>query len=249
MLLGSSDAQGIATMPTGGFIVRPRAYRTTLRMICDTGRARLRSNRPSLDTRMISWDDGTPWQVAMRLERPAPEQYQLVGELLRDETVRPLSDANWIHESGLVLFGESLSRLDSDQVWPLVQKLWTAGEFELGDDPSAFLAEYHALPNMPRLSLPAGEMHIESDAAPVPMVRITSGAGSWRASRRRGCTAQKRAASRAARRTGPTPSASASCACAIVQLCSSCQAALASYSVAYRLCAVGGRGVGGGEGA
>lgn len=182
MLLGSSDAQGIVAMPTGGFIVRPRAYHTTLRMICETGRARLRSNRPSLDSRMIGWDDGIPWQVAMRLGRPTPEQYQLVGELLREDLVRPLGDASWIHESGLVLFGNTLARLDSDQVWPLVQKLWTAGEFELGDDPAAFLAEYHALPNMPRLSLPAGEMHIESDAAPLPVVRITSGAGSWRAS-------------------------------------------------------------------
>lgn len=182
MLLGSSDAEGITTMPTGGFIVRPRAYRTTLRMLCDTGRTRLRSNRPSLDARLISWDDGTPWQVAMRLDRPTPDGYQLVGELVREDTVRLLSEASWLHESGLVLFGETLSRLDSDQVWPLVQKLWTAGEFELGDDPSAFLAEYHALRNMPRLSLPDGEMQIESDAAPLPMVRVSSAGGSWRSS-------------------------------------------------------------------
>lgn len=174
MLLGSAEAPGVTGMPASGFIVRPRAYGTTLRSICDTGRARLRSNRPSLDGRVVRWDDGEPWQVSVRMEHTT-NGYQLVGDLHRDQTVRPLGDARWVHESGVVLFADQLARLDAQTVWPLVQRLWTAGEFDLGEDPSPFLAAYHELPNAPRLTLPPGEMQTEADAAPVPTLQVSRG--------------------------------------------------------------------------
>jgi len=175
MLLGSSEATGVTGMPPGGFLLRPRAYGTTLRTMCETGRAMLRSNRRSLDRRVLRWDDGAPWTVSLRIERPSAERYVLVGDVQRDGTSRPLADSDWITEHGLIVLGDTLARFDAQQIWPLVQRLWYASEFELGDDPSPFLSAYHALRQAPRLSLPPGELQSEADAAPQPHLTISSG--------------------------------------------------------------------------
>ncbi|MBL0938874.1 MAG: DEAD/DEAH box helicase [Gemmatimonadaceae bacterium] len=175
MLLGSSDVTGVTGMPSGGFVVRPRAYGTTLRTMCDTGRAMLRSNRRSLDGRVLRWDDGAPWTVVLRVERPAADRYLLVADVQRDGISRPLADTDWINEHGLIVLGDTLGRFDAQQIWPLVQRLWRMSELELGDDPSPFLSAYHQLRSAPKLTLPPGELQSETDDAPQPHLTITSG--------------------------------------------------------------------------
>ncbi|WP_053333850.1 DEAD/DEAH box helicase [Gemmatimonas phototrophica] len=182
MLHGSQMVQHVTGMPPDGFHVPPRAYGTTLRAICDTGRALLATSRRSLDGRVMKWDDGAPWTVALRVERPDAERYALVGDVQRDGLSRPLADVEWVSPKGLIIQGDTLARFDAQDIWPLVHRLWYDSSLDLGDDPSPFLADYHLLRTAPKLSLPPGELQTEADAAPVPYLSITSGPDAGRRS-------------------------------------------------------------------
>lgn len=182
MLLGAVDVPAARAMPAEGFNVPPRAYGTTLRAICDTGRALLATSRRSLSGRVMQWDDEAPWTLVLRVERPSLERYALVADVQRDNTSRPLADVDWVSPKGLIVLGNTLARFDAQDVWPLVQRLWYDSSLDLGEDPSPFLAEFHTLRTAPRLSLPPGELQTETDAAPVPFLSITSGPDNGRRS-------------------------------------------------------------------
>ena len=169
LLLGTSDPRHLTGMPANGFVVPPRAYPTTLRLLCETGRALVRSQKPSLDGRVLRWDEGAAYTVQLRVTTSdAPNaHYALTASLVRDKQDRPLHDFDVVTPHGLVLKGEMLSRLDAGALQPLLMVLWREGDLDLGEDPSAFLEQYHGTPGLPALALPDGTVHTEFDVTPL----------------------------------------------------------------------------------
>lgn len=166
LLLGTAEHRHVTGMPSGGFVVPVRAFGTTLRLICETGRAMVHSQKPSLNGRTLRWDNGAPYKVQLRVSLLPSSHYALSAHLLREGEAIPAADADVITPTGLVLVGESLSRIDLGALQPLLAVLWRQGELDLGPDPSAFLSQYHTTPGVPPLSLPDGAVHTETEVTP-----------------------------------------------------------------------------------
>jgi superfamily II DNA or RNA helicase len=189
MLVGAHEEEGITGMPAGGFAVRPRAFGTTLRMICDTGRARVRSADRTIDGRLVKWDDGAPWKLQLRVEMEVDATYSLSGTLTRDRATVYFDQVKWLHGSGLVLIADSasngtgplsLARCEHAGAWPLAMAMRGNGSLSLGADPSSFLEQFHRLPKVPPISLPKGDELDSVDITPVPVLQISREMGGWR---------------------------------------------------------------------
>jgi len=181
MLLGPSDLRGVTGLPTGGFFVRPRAFATTLRLMCETGRARTRSARADLHDRPLHWDDGEPWRFRLRITRSSDGEHQLMGVFCRGVDEHAVSKPQWVHPAGVILMEDAVAAFDHEGAFPMVAALRATETLPLGQDPSDFLEQLHRLPHIPALDLPEGEALSSSDVAPTPCLTITSGAPSWRA--------------------------------------------------------------------
>ncbi len=181
MLLGSADVRGMTGLPTGGFFVRPRAFATTIRLMCETGRARTRSTRAELHDRHLHWDDGAPWRFRLRITRASDGEHQLSGVFYRGDDEHAVSAPQWVHSAGVMLMTDRVAAFDHEGAFPLVAALRTAVTLPLGQDPSDFLEQVHRLPHIPALELPEGEALRSSDVVPTPCLTITSGTPSWRA--------------------------------------------------------------------
>ncbi|MCA2990293.1 DEAD/DEAH box helicase [Gemmatimonas sp.] len=170
LLLGTSDTTPDAAMPANGFVIPLRAFPTTLRLLCETGRSMVRSLKPSLEGRVLRWDDGAPYTVQLRVTTSAAptsaSHYALTASLVRDRQEHALHDVDVLTPSGLMLKGDALARVESGVLQPLLALLWREGELDLGDDPSAFLEQYHGTPGLPALALPDGTVHTEFDVTP-----------------------------------------------------------------------------------
>lgn len=185
MLVGANPEEGITGMPVGGFAVRPRAFSTTLRMICETGRARLRSSDRAIDGQLVRWDDGAPWKLQLRVEMEVDATYSLTGTLTRDRSTVYFDQVKWLHSTGLVLLADSsgalsLTRCEHSGAWPLALAMRGGGSLSLGPDPSSFLEQFHRLPKVPPISLPKGDELDSVDITPVPILEISRELGGWR---------------------------------------------------------------------
>ena len=186
LLLGTADATHLTGMPAGGFVLPPRAFEPTLRLICETGRAMVKSQRPRLHGRALQWDAGAPYTTRVHvngtpdtgfvltatLERAAPATVApdtAAGTASGTVTV-PVHTVDYFIGNDLVLIGSVLARLDGGALLPLVNTIWREGDLELGDDLTEFLQRYHAAPGVPALQLPEGAMHTETDITPVPCI-------------------------------------------------------------------------------
>src|SRR5262249_33561532 len=65
------------------FLLRGAAVETTLQLICETGRCRVRRTRGERPTETATWDNGPPWKFHLRITRSA-DGYELGGVLLRN---------------------------------------------------------------------------------------------------------------------------------------------------------------------
>jgi superfamily II DNA or RNA helicase len=186
MLLGANPEEGITGMPAEGFAIRTRAFSTTLRMICDTGRARIRSADRKIDNKTVKWDDGAPWKLQLRVETERDGSYSLGGSLTRPNTFSvSLEDVKWLHRSGIALIADnkgalSLARCEHAGAWPLALAMRETGTLPLGIDPSPFLEQFHRLPTVPPITLPKGEELDSVDTTPIPMLTISRELGGWR---------------------------------------------------------------------
>ena len=180
MLLGATDLRGAVGMPTGGFVVRQRAFDTTLRLICDTGRARVRSKRAEVNGRVLRWENGPPWRLRLRISRTSNDNCALVGEVCRGDESLAVTVPEWVQAEGLMLRGDTLCRLDADGAFALLVALRETPSIPLGPDPSDFLEQLHRLSHAPELALPDGESLSTVDDPPIPSLVVTRAVASWR---------------------------------------------------------------------
>ena len=182
LLLGTSPAANVTGMPATGFVIPPRAYEPTLRLICETGRALVKSQRPSLDKRQLQWDDGAPYTLHVEVVSGTDGSYKLTGALAREgsDTHLPIHDVDFLVGNDLLLTGRTLTRVELGALQPLAAALWRDGELDIGDDLTDFLEQYHATPGLPPLSLPDGALHTETDVPPVPYIVTQADVGGLR---------------------------------------------------------------------
>ena len=88
MLLGTRAEHAWYQPPTGRrYAIAETSYDTTLRLMCETGRCRIRSQAGELEPPVATWDGGDPWELVLELiSTQDGDGYLLVARLYRNET-------------------------------------------------------------------------------------------------------------------------------------------------------------------
>jgi hypothetical protein len=140
-------------------VVTPAMYDLLLPRLCATGRLTwlLDSSMPPEEGRSLSWDGGEPWRLRLRVDAEQPAaNYSLRGELFRGDQVRSLSDPVLMLAHGLVLFQESLGRLDAAEHFPWIATLRKNPRIEVPrNEQQLFLQWLWGRQALPTLELPA----------------------------------------------------------------------------------------------
>jgi len=102
--------------------ISPSLQDVLLPRLCGSGRFvwLLNNGMPLEEGRTIAWDDGPAWQFRLAIQPDeARRQWTIQGQLYRGEQAVPLTDAVLLLSHGLVLFPQTLARLDAaaDFAW------------------------------------------------------------------------------------------------------------------------------------
>ena len=163
-----------------GFVVERGAFDTTLRLLCETGRCRLRREHHDHPTEALRWDgDAAPWELLLRVDRTG-DTLLVRGVLAREGTEMPLEVPDFIHSSGVIVAGGRVSRYAVERDFGLLTELRANGPLRVPDAQlPALLARLHSLPRLPRLELPPGIALTVERPAPVPSVALTTPTQAW----------------------------------------------------------------------
>ncbi len=138
--------------------ISPAMYDQLLPQLCATGRFvwLLDVALPVDEGRRVAWDDGPPWQFRLCLEpNEAKQCWRIVGQLQRGEQAAPLTDAVLLLGHGVVLFADTLARLDAQQDFPWISALRQSPTIEIPyADRDDLLKRLWTLPNLPQVQLP-----------------------------------------------------------------------------------------------
>ncbi|MCA8992256.1 MAG: SNF2 helicase associated domain-containing protein, partial [Planctomycetaceae bacterium] len=159
-----------------------------LPLMAQTGHLRYLGDSESEFT-PLTWDDGSAWKLALRLERPAEdEDWTLVGEVCREGETLPLNQCQLLLPGGLVLLGQSIARLDDFGAFDWVDLV--TGEQRLTAPPGEekeLVDQLLDMPTLPQLDLPP-ELRLEEvkpEPKPVLTMRSPRSRG-WRQERIQG---------------------------------------------------------------
>ena len=138
--------------------ISPAMYDQLLPQLCATGRFvwLLDAALSAEEGRRVAWDDGPPWQFRLRLDPDQAQQcWRIVGQLQRGEQTAPLTDAVLLLGHGIVLFADTLARLDAQQDFPWISALRQTPTIEVPyADRDDLLKRLWTLPNLPQVQLP-----------------------------------------------------------------------------------------------
>jgi superfamily II DNA or RNA helicase len=180
MLLGASDDFGYGHgfgAHSSQFALLPPMWEIALPLMCSTGRCALRQSAIGEEFTALQWDDGAPWEFALRV---APveghKQYSVSGVLRRGEAEMALSHPKLLVAGGLVFYDDRVAPLtDFDVfVWTNLLRARDALHFAKGEA-DEFIDELLQLPRQPRLEL-AEELRFEIVSVhPKPSLAIKPG--------------------------------------------------------------------------
>jgi superfamily II DNA or RNA helicase len=171
---GGGGGGGHRQLRTGGFILHQSAFDTTLRMICETGRCRVRTAAENWSQERVRWDEGPPWRLRLRLTRENGT-FILSGLLARDDDEMSLDEPSAINPEGVLFARESLARFDHGGAFALVDILRRSGATTVGEEELPELLEkLYALPILPPIDLPDGAAVAESREGPIPCLTIVA---------------------------------------------------------------------------
>ena len=164
-----------------GFVVGRDAFDTTLRLICETGRCRLRAENEDRPTEPLRWDGGPPWRVSLRIVRDdAADALQLRAVLERDDATMQLNEPAMLHSSGILVANGALARFDTRSGFALVAELRASGPLTFTErELPALLAKLYALPHPPSIALPSGVTVTETRTEPAPVAVLKDSGQSW----------------------------------------------------------------------
>jgi len=193
MLRGASRAQtwagGAWRESITGFVITPASFDTTIRLLCETGRFRVRQSSKDSKERHaepgppLRWDGAGIWRFRLRIERMSGnasegERLTLAAVLARDDEEMVLTEPTLLHSSGLMIVDDSIARFTHDGSFGLVGQLRETGPvpFPVKDLP-AVLSRVYALPRVPAIDLPAGVSVTQAAPAPIPVLHLSTSDG------------------------------------------------------------------------
>lgn len=143
---------------TSRLLVAPGLYDVVLPRLCATGHLvwNLQSSIPIDEGKPLTWDDGSPWRVRLHLRAAEEsESYHLSGELVRDDQTRSLIDPVLMLAHGIVVFPESMARLDAAEHFSWVAALRRTPRIEVPkDDQQEFFEWLWQNSHVPAIELP-----------------------------------------------------------------------------------------------
>jgi superfamily II DNA or RNA helicase len=182
MLLGTTTPSFMyGGVRTSGFVVSPRAFDTTLRLICETGRARLLVHG-HLAHDAPQWDGAAPWQFRLRIVRDGGGGLGLSGVLEREGEELSLSQPILVHRAGFLVTSTSIARFDHGNAFPLASELRAKQPvpIEQGDLAEVLDAVSH-LPGAPPIDVPPDTGIHVAEEDPVPIASLGGDPEPWRA--------------------------------------------------------------------
>jgi len=185
MLIGAPSNEhwptaGDRSTRTSGFILGAAAFDTTLRLMCETGRCRVRLVAGEQPLEPVRWDDGPSWQLHLRIDRPDGSNggYQLTGTLRRGEEEMPLSEPQLLHSSGILLARGEFARFEHSGAFPFVPLLRETSSLRLtAKELPDFLGALYGLPRLPPIESTSESAVTVVDGDPVPCLTIGGKAG------------------------------------------------------------------------
>ncbi len=183
------------------FLLGRTAIETTLPLLCETGRCRLRRAHGEERPPALEWDDGPPWRAALRLTLvdahgavlpadagPRAHAVRLDAVLRRGDggDEMPLDRPALFLADGVLILDAGdraerdppapalAARFAHDGAFPLLSRLRAGPVTAAAADLPLFLETLCALPALPPLELPGGDGALAQGTAPVAGVVVRS---------------------------------------------------------------------------
>ena len=174
MLVGADSPHPSGHQPQPGtFVLRGHAVDTTLRMICETGRCRVRMSAGERQLERVRWDGGPAWQLRIRIVPQKVNCYSISAMLARSGHEMPVTEPVVLHAEGVMLARGHLGRFDHAGAYALVPLFRRQQPIVIGDDElPAFLQTLYTMPRLPAIELPPNTGITEVREQPHPCVSI-----------------------------------------------------------------------------
>src|SRR5262249_46079446 len=146
-------------------------------LLCGTGRLFLQGARSDESNTPLMWDEGPPWELALKVELDDDgAHYRLTGGLRRAGGGMALTRPNLFIEGGLVFCEGSVARLNDYGAfaWISVLRSQTALRF-IRQESDQFLDQWFSMARQPQITLPA-DLNFETVAGePKPRLALKAG--------------------------------------------------------------------------
>ncbi len=181
MLVGASPMNVLGVPRTSGFLLAGAAIDTTLRLMCATGRCRVRRAPGERPLESVRFDEGPPWMLGLRVIRRSDRACFLDAVLRRGGEEMLLSEPSALHPEGVLYARGALARWEPTGSYPLVLLFEERGGVLVPDAELPELLEtVYALPRRPALELPPDTNVTEVRSPPQPGVTILPDPHAWR---------------------------------------------------------------------
>ncbi len=124
----------------------------------------------------LSWDEGEPWELTIRVRRDTEaEGWKVSGLLVRNDEVLELSEVPLVIPGGFVVTSDSICLLRDFGAPEWMRGLTAAGPLQIPmSDQHDFVDRLLDIPSLPRLDLPKELQLEEVRVQPQPMLRISA---------------------------------------------------------------------------
>ncbi|MBI2263682.1 MAG: SNF2 helicase associated domain-containing protein [Armatimonadetes bacterium] len=149
-------------------------YNILVPQMCRTDRCYLRCGQQNHELRVISWDEGPPWEFHLNLSLDESRRhYILQGVLCRDKEEMALTQPTLLLEDGLLFTTDQVGPLNDFGAFSWISRLRKKLSLSIPvSDQARLLKRILELPRLPRLSLPE-ELHYEEIKMP-PRPRLVA---------------------------------------------------------------------------
>ena len=137
------------------FVLPEAAYDSTFKLMCRTGRARLRKGKEDTGE-ALTWDDGPAWEFWLEFKPSPGGRYQILdGSLRRGDVRMGLTDADLLLRGGLLFADYKVARYDHRGAFDLVAELRDGMKLSVPlDQRDELLRKLLSLPRLPRIEFP-----------------------------------------------------------------------------------------------
>lgn len=182
MLLGAQSMDQYARQSRGSrFVLRGPALSTTLRLMCATGRCRVRRVAGERPVDPVAWDDGPAWRLRLRITPDSSAGHSAALVLTRADEAMPVTEPVLLHGDGFLLARNAFARFDHGGAWAFVVLFRERPSVPIGSgELPQFLEALYAMDRAPAVELPSEAGVAEVHEPPVRCVSILADPTPWR---------------------------------------------------------------------